>query len=368
MNNTISCPKCSESFTIEQTAYSDILRQVRDKEFAAEVARRKNELEASRAQAVELAVTKATANLEKEKLSLEAELRHKDLERQQVEARHKERLVVEIGAKDQIIRHKEEELVRYKNLRSTLTHAGIGEELEQHCEDEFVKISSLFPHATFEKDTEIIKGSKGDYIYREYCSEGTEIMSILFEMKSQVDIDVNKTRNQTYFEKLDRDRTNKGCEWAVLVSMLEPKSDLYNQGIVDVSHLHSKMLVIRPQFFILIITLLRSSAMKSLDYKRELDMVRRQNIDVAQFEESLEVFKSGFSKNYNLASKKFDKAIYEIDKAISGLEKTKAELLSSENQLRLANEKSEGLSVVKLTKGNPTMAAKFEELKPGAKN
>jgi hypothetical protein len=240
----------------------------------------------------------------------------------------------------------------------------VGETLEQHCETQFNQIrATAFPKAYFEKDNDARTGSKGDYIYRESDEDGNEIISVMFEMKNEQDETATKKKNEDFFRELDKDRTEKGCEYAVLVSLLEPDSELYNSGIVDVSHRHPKMYVIRPQFFIPMITVLRNAAMNSLQYKSELALIRNQNIDITSFEESIETFKSGFARNYDLASRKFKAAIDEIDKTIKSLEKTKENLLSSENNLRLANSKAEDLTIKRLTRGNPTMTAKFAELK-----
>jgi hypothetical protein len=240
----------------------------------------------------------------------------------------------------------------------------VGETLEQHCETEFNRIrATAFSTAHFEKDNDARTGSKGDYIFRDLAEAGTEIVSIMFEMKNESDETATKKKNEDFLKELDKDRTEKGCEYAVLVSLLEPDSELYNSGIVDVSHRYPKMYVVRPQFFIPIITLLRNAAQNSLKYKTELAIVKSQNIDITNFETDLEAFKTGFARNYELASKKFKKAIDEIDKTIDHLQKTKDALLGSENNLRLANNKADDLTVKKLTKGNPTMAAKFDEFK-----
>ena len=242
----------------------------------------------------------------------------------------------------------------------------VGETLEQHCEVEFNTLRATgFPRAYFEKDNDASSGSKGDYVFRDFGDDGTEFISIMFEMKNEMDATATKKKNEDFFKELDKDRNEKGCEYAVLVSLLEPDSELYNAGIVDVSHRYSKMYVVRPQFFIPIITLLRNAALNSLAYRAELARVKEQNIDITNFEEDLESFKTGFAKNYDLASRKFKTAIEEIDKAIDRLQKTKEALAGSENNLRLANNKAEDLSIKKLTKNNPTMAAKFLEAADG---
>jgi len=240
----------------------------------------------------------------------------------------------------------------------------VGETLEQHCEIEFNRIrATAFPHAYFEKDNDASGGSKGDYIFRDQDAQGTEIVSIMFEMKNESDTTATKKKNEDFLKELDRDRTDKGCEYAVLVSLLEPDNDLYNGGIVDMFHRYPKMYVVRPQFFIPIITLLRNAAMKSMEYKTELAVVKAQNIDITRFETQLEDFKSAFGRNWRLASEGFEEAVKRIDEAIKDLEKTKEALYKSANNLRLANDKAEDLTIKKLTRGNPTMAAKFEELK-----
>ena len=262
------------------------------------------------------------------------------------------------------LRFKEEEIARYKDFKSKLSTKMVGESLEQHCEIEFNQLRATgFKNAYFEKDNDAKTGSKGDYIYRDKNAEGIEFISIMFEMKNEMDTTSTKKKNEDFLKELDKDRREKNCEYAVLVSLLEPESELYNAGIVDMSHRYPKMYVIRPQFFIPIITLLRNAASNSLEYKRELEIIKAQNVDVSNFEAEMNDFKDKFSRNFRLASEKFQKAIEEIDKTIDHLQKTKEALLSSENNLRLANSKAEDLSIKRLTKNNPTMAAKFEELK-----
>ena len=258
---------------------------------------------------------------------------------------------------------KDEQIAYYKDFKARQSTKMIGESLEKHCEIEFNKLrATAFKNAYFEKDNDASSGSKGDYIYREKDDEGTEFISIMFEMKNEADMTATKKRNEDFFKELDKDRKEKNCEYAILVSLLEMDNELYNEGIVDVSYRYDKMYVIRPQFFIPIITLLRNAAMHSLTYRKELQVVRNQNIDIANFEQSMNDFKDKFSRNYRLASEKFSKAIAEIDKTIDHLQKTKEALLSSENNLRLANNKVEDLSIKKLTKNNPTMAQKFAEI------
>lgn len=262
------------------------------------------------------------------------------------------------------LQYKDEEIARYKDFKARLSTKMIGETLEQHCETIFNQIRpTAFPQAYFEKDNDAKTGSKGDYIYRDFDPEGLEYISIMFEMKNEADTTSTKKKNEDFFKELDKDRREKNCEYAILVSMLEPESELYNTGIVDVSHRYEKMYVIRPQFFIPIITLLRNAALNSLGYKHELQSIKNQNIDVSNFESALFDFKEKFSKNYRLASEKFELAIAEIDKTISHLQKTKEALLSSDRNLRLANDKAEELTIKKLTKDNPTMQAKFDALK-----
>jgi hypothetical protein len=269
-----------------------------------------------------------------------------------------------LQSKDAIIKFKDEEIAWVKDMKQKQSTKMLGESLEQHCEIEFNKLrASAFQNAYFEKDNDSSSGSKGDFIFRENDAAGNEIISIMFEMKNESDQTATKKRNEDFFRELDKDRNEKKCEYAVLVSLLESENELYNTGIVDVSHKYNKMYVVRPQFFIPIITLLRNAALNSIQYKAELALVRSQNIDITNFEEKMNKFKEGFARNYDLASRKFKDAIDGIDKTIRELQKTKDALLSSENNLRLANEKTEDLTIKKLTHGNPTMKAKFDELK-----
>ena len=260
------------------------------------------------------------------------------------------------------IKDKDEQIAYYKDFKARQSTKMVGESLEQHCSNEFNKLRPLFKNVYFEKDNDVKTGSKGDFIFRENDEDGTEIISIMFEMKNESLETVSKHKNEDFFKELDKDRKEKKCEYAVLVSMLEIDNDYYNNGIVDVSHKYPKMYVIRPQFFIPLITLLRNASMKSLEYKKELQLVQNQNIDIANFEENMNNFKSAFGRNYRLASEKFKKAIDEIDKTIDHLQKTKEALLSSENNLRLANNKAEELTIKKLTNGNETMQKMFSEL------
>ncbi|HMG14556.1 MAG TPA: DUF2130 domain-containing protein, partial [Saprospiraceae bacterium] len=274
-----------------------------------------------------------------------------------------EKFSSELKAKDDIIKFKDEEIAMRKDMKLKLSTKMVGETLEQHCETEFNKLRATgFQKAYFEKDNNSRSGSKGDYIFKETDDAGNEIISIMFEMKNEGDETSTKKRNEDFLKELDKDRSEKKCEYAVLVSLIEPENELYNGGIVDVSHKYTKMYVVRPQFFIPIITLLRNASMNSLKYKAELALVKNQNIDITNFEEEINNFKEGFARNFELASRRFKTAIDEIDKTIDHLQKTKEALLSSENNLRLANNKAEELTIKKLTRGNPTMTAKFEEL------
>jgi len=322
----------------------------------AEIQGLKAELDAI-AVAQKLAITEAVNAIEKERDGLKSELERAQLEKQLAEKSLKDKYETQI-------RDRNDTIERLRDMKARLSTKMVGETLEQHCETEFNRIrATAFPRAYFEKDTDARAGSKGDYIFRDSTEAGTEIVSIMFEMKNENDETAFKRKNEDFLKELDKDRSEKGCEYAVLVSLLEPDSELYNSGIVDVSHRYQKMYVVRPQFFIPIITLLRNAAQNSLRYKTELALVKAQNIDITNFENELEAFKTGFARNYELASKKFKTAIEEIDKTIDHLQKTKDALLGSENNLRLANNKADDLSVKKLTRGNPTMAAKFAELK-----
>lgn len=311
-----------------------------------------------------LSVAEAMREIEKERDQLINELKIRETQAELKEKSLMERFMAELKTKDDIIRHKDEEIALRKDMKARLSTKMIGETLELHCESEFNKLrATAFQNAYFEKDNDARSGSKGDFIYREHDEAGNEIISIMFEMKNEGDETATKKRNEDFFKELDRDRNEKKCEYAVLVSLLESESEYYNSGIVDVSHRFPKMYVVRPQCFIPIITLLRNAAMNSLKYKAELAQVRNQNIDITRFEENINSFKEGFARNYELASRKFKTAIEEIDKTIIHLQKTKDALLSSENNLRLANNKAEDLTIKKLTHGNPTMKAKFDALK-----
>lgn len=307
--------------------------------------------------AQKLTTIQAVSSIEKERDELRSGLKRAELEKQLAEKSLKDKYETQIKDRDDTIE-------RLRDMKARLSTKMVGETLEQHCEIEFNRIRSMaFPKAYFEKDNDARTGSKGDYIFRDLDEVSTEIVSIMFEMKNESDRTATKNKNEDFLKELDKDRTEKGCEYAVLVSLLEPDSELYNTGIVDVFHRYPKMYIVRPQFFLPIITLLRNAAMNSLKYKSELALVKAQSIDITNFENELETFKSGFARNYDLASRKFKTAIEEIDKTIDHLQKTKDALLGSENNLRLANDKAQDVTIKKLTRGNPTMAAKFAELK-----
>ncbi len=309
-----------------------------------------------------LAVTEAMRGIEKQRDDLINDLKIKETEKVLLEKSITEQFNHKLTAKEETIKMKEEEIAYWKDFKQKQSTKMLGESLEQHCQAEFNKLrATAFQHAYFEKDNEVSGGTKGDFVYREQDDQGTELISIMFEMKNENDETATKKRNEDFFAKLDKDRKEKNCEYAVLVSLLERDDEFYNTGIVDVSHKYEKMYVVRPQFFIPIITLLRNAAMNSLKYKQELNLMRSQNIDVTKFEDKIEAFRKGFAYNYDLASRKFKTAIDEIDKTITHLQKTKDALLSSENNLRLANNKADDLTIKKLTYGNPTMKAKFDE-------
>lgn len=398
--NEIRCPKCGEAFTIDENSYASIAKQVRDEEFNKELSSRERLFEAQKKAALdtekarlnqereqtvfalkqeierlksqisssqkdtELTVSRAVAQKDREladknaeiiRLQGEVQSAKKDVELK--ESTLKAEYTAQLKAKDEAIEF-------YKDLKTRMSTKMVGETLEQHCETEFNRLRSTgFQNAYFEKDNDARTGSKGDYIFRECTEDGVEFISIMFEMKNEMDTTATKHKNEDFFRELDKDRNEKGCEYAVLVSLLESESELYNSGIVDVSHKYPKMYVIRPQFFIPMITLLRNAAMNSIEYRTQLAEMRNQNIDISRFEDEMNDFKEKFAKNYDLASRKFKTAIEEIDKTITHLQKTKDALLSSENNLRLANNKAEDLSIKKLTRNNPTMAQKFAELK-----
>lgn len=420
--NEIICPNCKKAFKVDEAGFADILKQVRDHQFEEELQNRLNLAEKEKETAIKLAeaniknslqeqlakkdnelaslkvqnelalseklnkkdseitqlkakienietekklaVNEAVQQIQKERDNLANDLKTKELEKQNLENSLKQQYLVELQNKDAIIKYKDDEISRVKDMKLKLSTKMLGETLEQHCETEFNKLRSIaFQRAYFEKDNDSRSGSKGDFIYRETDEFGNEIISIMFEMKNESDETATKKKNDDFLKELDKDRTEKKCEYAVLVSLLEADSEYYNTGIVDVSHRYNKMYVVRPQFFIPIITLLRNAAMNSMQYKSELALVKSQNIDITNFEEKLNKFKDGFARNYDLASRKFKDAIDGIDKTIKELQKTKDALLSSENNLRLANEKTEDLTIKKLTHGNPTMKAMFDEFK-----
>lgn len=419
--NEIICPNCKKVFKVDEAGFADILKQVRDHQFEEELQKRLDLAENEKVNAVKLAeanlknslqedlakkdqeiselkaknereladqlarkeseiaemkskiqnaeiekkltVTEAIKEIEKQRDDLANDLRIKETEKQLLEKSLNEKFSTELKTKDDIIKLKDEEITLRKEMKLRLSTKMIGETLEQHCEAEFNKLrATAFQNAYFEKDNDSKSGSKGDFIYRETDEADNEIISIMFEMKNEGDETATKKRNEDFFRELDKDRTEKKCEYSVLVSLLEAESEFYNTGIVDVSHKFTKMYVVRPQFFIPIITLLRNAAMNSMKYKAELSLIRNQNIDITNFEDNINNFKEGFARNYELASRKFKTAIDEIDKTIDHLQKTKEALLSSENNLRLANNKADDLTIKKLTRGNPTMTAKFEEM------
>lgn len=346
------------------------LRAQKEVELSQKLAQKQSELLQIKSQlenaevAKKLAITEAVRMIEKERDDLANAVKIKDTEKQLLEKSLSEKHLAALSEKDAIIKLKDEEIALRKDMKLKLSTKMIGETLEQHCENEFNKIrATAFQKAYFEKDNDSRSGSKGDFIYRESDEAGNEIISIMFEMKNEGDETATKKKNEDFLKELDKDRTEKRCEYAVLVSLLEAESEYYNSGIVDVSHKYNKMYVVRPQFFIPIITLLRNAAMNSMQYKAELALVRNQNIDITNFEERINTFKEGFARNYELANRRFKEAIDEIDKTILHLQKTKDALLSSDNNLRLANQKAEDLTIKKLTQGNPTMRAKFDEFK-----
>lgn len=419
--NEIICPNCKKAFKVDEAGFADIVKQVRDHQFQEELENRLNLAEKEKENAVKLAeanlrnslqdslakkdqellelkakseqqlaeklanketeiaqikakldnaelekkisVTEAVQKIEKERDALVNDVKTKELEKQNLESSLKQQFSIELQAVKDVVTYKDGEIARIKDMKAKLSTKMVGESLEQHCELEFNKLRPIaFQKAYFEKDNDARSGSKGDYIYRENDEHGNEIISIMFEMKNESDATATKKRNEDFLKELDKDRTEKKCEYAILVSMLESDSELYSTGIVDVSHRHPKMFVVRPQFFIQIITLLRNAALNSMQYKAELAFVKSQDVDITNFEEKMNKFKEGFARNYNIASRKLNDAVDGIDKTIKELEKTKAALLSSENNLRLANEKTDDLTIKKLTYNNPTMKAKFDEL------
>ena len=389
--NEIKCPHCGTLFTIDEAQYADIVQQVRTTEFDHELHARLAEAEKIKATEIALAVANATHQAQKVSAAKDTEIQQlasalksaateqelavakavaaaeknlneakSKLELQAAEQKVKDAALKESHTKELAL--KDELIARYKDMKAKLSAKLLGETLEQHCEIEFNRMRSLaFPNATFGKDNDASAGTKGDYVFRDFSDDNVEYVSIMFEMKNESDVTATKKKNSDFFAKLDKDRNDKGCEYAVLVSVLEEDSELY-AGITDVSHEYPKMFVVRPQFFLAIIALLRNAAQDTIMVKSELEQIKQQNIDITDFESELEGFKSAFGRNYQLAKGKFDTAIKEIDNAIDRLQKVKDHLLGSENNLRLANDKATALTVKKLTRGNPTMAAKFAEL------
>ena len=419
--NEIICPKCDKAFKVDEAGFAAIQKQVRDQEFSKELNERMETAEREKNTAIqlkesdlkndfqeqlalkndeinalklksrtelvdevskkeeriralqsqlesaevkkELDLSNAVKDIEKQRDQLINDLRNKDTERALLENSLHLDFKNKLEHKEEAIKLKDDEIERLKDYKQKLSTKMIGETLEIHCETEFNKLRATgFQNAHFEKDNDASGGSKGDYIFREADAHGNEVMSIMFEMKNEGDETASKKKNEDFFTKLDKDRKAKGCEYAVLVSLLEAGNEFYNTGIVDVSYKYPKMYVIRPQFFIPIISLLRNAGMKSLQYKADLNKVRNQNLDITNFEEKMDAFKTGFARNYELASRQFGNAIAEIDKSISHLNKIKEALTSSERNLRLANDKADDLTIKKLTQGNQTMKEKFEEL------
>ena len=395
----IECPHCHQKFEMDAAGYASIVNQVRSAEFEAEVASRIADAEKAHAMAIQLAeakiieqkdsefankdkqierlkgdlqkkemeikiaVSDATNPLQSQLLELQNRVNNADTEKSLMEKTLTEKHQIELKAKDQIIQMKDDEIELRKDMKMKLSTKMLGETLEQHCELQFNKLrSTAFPRAYFEKDNDASKGTKGDYIFKETDANDVQFISIMFEMKNEGDETKSKKKNEDFLEKLDKDRKAKGCEYAVLVSLLEADNDLYNDGIVDMSHKYDKMYVVRPQFFIPIITLLRNAALKSIEIRNELALIKSQNIEIENFENDLLDFQERFAKNYDLASRQFMEAIKRIDKSIDELQKTKEQLLKSGNNYRLANDKAQDLSVKKLTRNNPTMKAKFDAL------
>ena len=392
----LKCPHCGQAFTVDDTEVSSIIQQIRDKEFQKDLESRvseleehmrekheleleakENEIKSQDREAYEKEIKKLQDRLKKEEtkvVSLQNDLNNSEdkkkiavmeaVKKVEDEKRDLEgKLTQEKDTRQLLLAQKDEQIAYYKDLKTRMSTKMVGETLEQHCEIQFNQLrATAFRNAYFEKDNDARSGSKGDYIYRECDENGIEIISIMFEMKNEMDETATKHKNEDFFKELDKDRREKKCEYAALVSLLEADSELYNGGIVDVSYKYDKMYVVRPQCFIPIITLLRNAAMNALIYKQELEVVRNQDIDISNFEDNLLQFKNDFSRNYDLAHNHFDKAINEIDKTIDHLQKVKKELMGSDNQLRIANNKVDEVSVKKLTKGNPTMQAKFREI------
>jgi hypothetical protein len=420
--NEIICPHCKKAFKVDKAGFADIVKQVRDNQFKEELASQLSLAENAKNSAVKLAeatiknslqeqitkkdtelaelkaknninlaekiaqkdtkistmettiqnaeitkklaISEAIKTIEKERDDLNNNLKIKDEKFKSLEISIKEQFNNKLTLKDETIKIKDDEIDRLKDYKQKLSTKLVGETLEQHCEIEFNKLrATAFQNAYFEKDNDSSGDTKGDYIYKENDENGNEIISIMFEMKNENDETATKKKNEDFFLKLDKDRNKKNCEYAVLVSLLESDNELYNTGIVDVSYKFKKMYVIRPQFFIPIITLLKNAAMNSMQYKTELNLMRNQSLDINNFEEKINIFKTGFAKNYESASNHFEKAIKEIDKSIATMQKVKKELTISENQLRLANDKANDLTIKKLTYNNPTMKEKFNQLK-----
>lgn len=423
--NEIKCPNCGTIFKIDETEYDSIVKQIRDKEFEKEISLREQEHTKDKENAIKLAeahlkeeLTKQLTERDLEITNLKNELKTKEeqtqskLEQEYKDELNKRELEISelknkiklqeskseleiqkaITEKDKKIsdlnselvvrskefelkqnsikdsyesklKNKDEQIAYYKDFKAKQSTKMIGESLEQHCSIEFNRLRPLFKNAYFDKDNDARTGSKGDFIFRDYDDDGNEIVSIMFEMKNEADTTATKHKNEDFFKELDKDRKEKKCEYAVLVSLLESDNDYYNDGIVDISHLYEKMYVIRPQFFIPLITLIRNLANKSLEYRKELELIKNQNIDITHFEENINAFKEGFGRNYRLASERFAKAIEEIDKTIDHLQKTKEHLLKTDDNLRLANNKAEDLSIKKLAHNNPTVTKLFEDLK-----
>ena len=390
--NEIKCPNCGTIFQIDESDYASIVKQVRDSEFNKEINLRDKEYQKDKENSIKLVQIelekKYSDEINKKELTitnLQNELKLKDTNQELVlknalsekekeidvlnnklENSNNNYLLKEKSLKEQYedkIKSKDEQIAYYKDFKARQSTKMIGESLEQHCNNEFNKLRPLFGNVYFEKDNDIKTGSKGDFIFREYDEDGIEVISIMFEMKNEADETSSKHKNEDFLKELDKDRKEKKCEYAVLVSLLEIDNEYYNTGIVDMSHRYPKMYVIRPQFFIPLITLLRGAALNSLGYKKELQIVQNQNIDISHFEDNINSFKEGFGRNYRLASEKFKKAIEEIDKSMDHLQKIKDALISSENNLRLANNKIDDLTIKKLTSNSPTVAKMFEEEK-----
>jgi len=398
--NEVNCPHCSQVFEMDAAGYADILKQIKDAEFENELNARLQDVQEKHLLVVELAkkgvveekakesvdkdkqiqrlknelgsadlkakleIKEAISPLEMKVMKLENKISSAETEKELLEKTLIESHQVELKSKDEIIQLKDEEIALRKEMKIKLSTKMVGETLEQHCENQFNTLrATAFPNAYFEKDNDVVDGSKGDYVYRELDENGVEIISIMFEMKNENDETKTKKKNDDFLKELDKDRNAKTCEYAVLVSLLEIENDLYNNGIVDKSHKFEKMYVVRPQSFIPIITVLRNAAMKSLQVKNELELIKYQNIDIENFENELSEFQTGFSRNYDLATRQFIEAINRIDNSIDQLNKVKEELLKSGNNYRLANDKAQDLSIKKLTRNNHTMKAKFDNLK-----